>query len=166
MPLWRERVVDCRVSLSSVSSGCTKLLLVESGYPHLSSVAISLDFAGFLCQHARPSLLMFLFDQILLSSLMYESQNPAESLLPKRLTGRSPRLRIRTGTILSPFLSSLWRTDQPKQRRFLSLIRHPCKSEMTHTFSFRSKHPLSAVAVSSSSQRVIAIREPPLPRQH
>ena len=58
------------------------------------------------------------------------------------------------------------RTDQPKQRRFLSLIRHPCKSETTHTISFRSKHPLSAVAVSSSSQRVIAIREPPLPRQH
>ena len=58
------------------------------------------------------------------------------------------------------------RTDQTKQRRFLSLFRHPCKSETTHTISFRSKHPLSAVAVSSSSQKVIAIREPPLPRQH
>ena len=50
-----------------------------------------------------------------------------------------------------------WRTDQPKQRRFLSLILHLCKSETTHTISFRSKHPLSAVAVSSSSQRVIAM---------
>ena len=29
-------------------------------------------------------------------------------LLPKRLTGRSPLLRIRTGTILFPFISSLW----------------------------------------------------------
>ena len=80
------------------------------------------------------------------------------------MTGRSPRIRIRTGIILSPFLSSLWayRSAQATQVP----LSHPCKSETTHTISFRSKHPLSAVSVSSSSQRVIAIREPPLPRQH
>ena len=54
----------------------------------------------------------------------------------------------------------------PKYRRLHSLIRHPCKSKTTHTISFPSKHHLPTVAVSSSSQRVIAIREPPLPHQH
>ena len=47
LPLWPERVVACRVSLSSVSSGCAKLLLVESGFPDLFFVMISLGFARF-----------------------------------------------------------------------------------------------------------------------
>ena len=42
LPLWPERVVACRVSLSSVSLGCAKLLLVESGFPDLFFVTISL----------------------------------------------------------------------------------------------------------------------------
>ena len=41
-------------------SGCSKLLLVESGFPDLFFVTISLGFARFFYEHARPSLLMFL----------------------------------------------------------------------------------------------------------
>ena len=47
LQLWPERVVACRVSLSSVYSECTKLLLVESGFPYLFFVAISLGYARF-----------------------------------------------------------------------------------------------------------------------
>ena len=42
-PLWPERVVACRVSQSSVSSGCDKLLLVESASPDLFYVMLSLN---------------------------------------------------------------------------------------------------------------------------
>ena len=59
LPLWPERVVACRVSLLSVSSGCTKQLLVKSGFPDLFFVMISLGLARFFYEHARPSLLMF-----------------------------------------------------------------------------------------------------------
>ena len=62
LPLWPERVVACRVSLSSVSSGCAKLFLVESWFPDLFLVTISLGFARFFKEHARPSLLV-LFGQ-------------------------------------------------------------------------------------------------------
>ena len=44
LPLWPERVVACRVSLSSGSSGCVKLLLVESGL----RLILCNDFTG-LC---------------------------------------------------------------------------------------------------------------------
>ena len=47
LQLWPEWVVACRVSLSSVSSGCAKLLLVECGLPDLFFVAISLGIARF-----------------------------------------------------------------------------------------------------------------------
>ena len=47
LPIWPELVVACRISLSSVSSGCAKLLLVESGFPELFFVAISLRLARF-----------------------------------------------------------------------------------------------------------------------
>ena len=67
LPLWPERVVACRVSLSSVSSGFAKLLLVESWSPDLFFVAISLGFATFFYEHNRPSHLMFLVVQIILS---------------------------------------------------------------------------------------------------
>ena len=45
LPLWPERVVAGKVSLSSVSSGCAKLFLVESGFPDLSFVTTSLGVA-------------------------------------------------------------------------------------------------------------------------
>ena len=41
LPLWLERIVACRVSLSSVFSGCTRLLLVESRFPDLLFLMIS-----------------------------------------------------------------------------------------------------------------------------
>ena len=52
LPLWPERVVACRVSLSSVSLRCAKLLLVKSGFPDLFFVTTSLDYARFVYQHA------------------------------------------------------------------------------------------------------------------
>ena len=55
--LWPERVVACRVSLSSVSSGCAKLLLVETGFPDLFFISIFFDFARLFYEHARPFLL-------------------------------------------------------------------------------------------------------------
>ena len=67
LSLWPERVVVCRVLLSSVSSGCAKLLLVESGFPDLCFVKISLGLARYFNEHVRPSLLMFLVAQILFS---------------------------------------------------------------------------------------------------
>ena len=45
--LWPERVVACRVSISNISSGCAKLLLVESGIPDLFFVTIHFGFARF-----------------------------------------------------------------------------------------------------------------------
>ena len=50
LSLWPERVVACRVSSSSVSSGCAKLLFVEFEFPdlffqnELFNVAITLTF--------------------------------------------------------------------------------------------------------------------------
>ena len=52
LPLCPERVVACMVSLSVVSSGCAKLLLVESGFPDLFFVRISLGFVRFFYEHA------------------------------------------------------------------------------------------------------------------
>ena len=63
--LWPEGVVACWVSLSSVSSGCAKLLLVESGFSDLFFVTISLGFARFFYKHAQPSLLLFVVVLIL-----------------------------------------------------------------------------------------------------
>ena len=60
LPLWPERVVACRVSLSSVSSECDKLLSMESGLPDLFFVTISLGFARFFYEHALPMHLIFL----------------------------------------------------------------------------------------------------------
>ena len=53
LPSWPEGVVACRVSLSSVSSGWAKLLLVESGFPDLFFVAISFRLAIFFQERAR-----------------------------------------------------------------------------------------------------------------
>ena len=50
-----------------VSSGCAKLLVVESGSTDLFIVTISFGFARFLYENAWPSLLMFLVVQILFS---------------------------------------------------------------------------------------------------
>ena len=58
LPLWPERVVACMVSLSSVSYGCAKLLLVESGFPDMLFVAIYFGIARLFNEHARPSLLI------------------------------------------------------------------------------------------------------------
>ena len=67
LPLWSKRVVACRVSLSCISSVCAKLLLVESRFPDLFFVTVSLGYTRFFNEHTRLSLLMFLVDQILLS---------------------------------------------------------------------------------------------------
>ena len=47
MLLWPERVVACTVLLPSVYAGCIKLLLVESGFPDLFFIRISLGSARF-----------------------------------------------------------------------------------------------------------------------
>ena len=65
LPLWPERVVACRVSVLIVSSGCIKLLLVESGFPDLFFLTISLGFARIFYELVQASPLMFLVVQIL-----------------------------------------------------------------------------------------------------
>ena len=47
LPFWPERVLAFVVSLSCISSVCAKLLLVESWFPDLFFVVISLGFARF-----------------------------------------------------------------------------------------------------------------------
>ena len=55
LALWPEKVLACRVSLSSVSSGCAKLLLVESRFLDLFFVTISLGIARFFYKHSTVS---------------------------------------------------------------------------------------------------------------
>ena len=50
LPLWPERVVACRVSLSSVSSGCAKLLLAESGLQHTKRLFSSSEGRLYICK--------------------------------------------------------------------------------------------------------------------
>ena len=72
LPLWPERVVTSRASLSSVSSGCAKLLLVESGYPDMFFVTISLGFARFFMNTLDRLLWFFLSSTSCTDNLLFE----------------------------------------------------------------------------------------------
>ena len=72
LPLWRERVV----SLSSASSGCANLLLVESEFPDLFFSAISLGFVGFFTNTLDRLFWCFLSS----GSFLYEFLVPCTNL--------------------------------------------------------------------------------------
>ena len=68
-----ERIVASRVSLSSIFSGCAKLLLMESGFPDMFLVTIYLDIARFFTNMLDRLFSCFFFIKILL----YRKKQPS-----------------------------------------------------------------------------------------